>query len=335
MRIELLPVDQVKLDMNNPRIARILDMYNNKETLPAEAIALALGTDGPDSGNGDTYTSFRALRESIKINQGIIQPIIVNYTDEYGYVVIEGNTRLQIYKDFKNKGVAGNWDLIPSNVNENLSNEEIDAIRLQSHLVGPRPWDPYSKAKYLHHLSKVELMSINRIIDFCGGKSKDVNNYIAAYEDMEEFFRPLYSDPSEFEQRKFSAFVELQNNSIISALLKVKCTKSDFSSWVKDDLFQPLTTIRQLPRIVKSDDAFAVFLKDGAKAAITKMDVIEHSKDLSGLSIYLLAKELKNRIMTMEYQEYKFLRDNKESEEYSILQDTLVELDDFLHETEV
>jgi len=334
MRIELLPVDEVKLDLNNPRIARILDMYKDKDSLPPEAIALALGSDSYDSSNGETYTSYRALRESIKMNGGIIQPIIVNYTNQNGYIVIEGNTRLQIYKDFKSKNVPGDWDHIPANVNDNLTPEEIDAIRLQSHLVGPRPWDPYSKAKYLHYLSKVELMSMNRIIDFCGGKAKDVNNYIAAFEDMEEYFKPLYDDPSEFEQRKFSAFVELQNDSVVNGLLRVKCDKSDFAKWVKEDLFQPLNTIRQFPRIAKSQEAFQIFLHDGAKAAITKLDVIENSFDLSGLSIFALAKEITNRILKMEYQEFMFLRNNKESEEYSILMTTKADLEEFLEEVE-
>ena len=334
MKMVVLPVEEVSLDLENPRIARILDIYKDRDTLPPEAIALALGTDSPDAPSGDTFTSYRALRESIKINGGIIQPIIVNHTEENGYVVIEGNTRLQIYKDFKSKGVAGDWGSIPANVNENLTKEQIDAIRLQSHLVGPRPWDPYSKAKYLHHLSKVELMSLNRIIDFCGGKSKDVSNYIAAYEDMEEYFKPLYDDPAEFEQRKFSAFVELQNNSVRNALLKVKCDKSDFAKWVKEDLFKPLTTIRQFPRISSNQEAFKIFLQEGAAAAIKKIDVIESAADLSSISIFALAKELSNKLMTMEYQDFKYLKDNRDSEEFSLLIAVKEELEDFLQDLE-
>ena len=92
-RLTSLPIDSIKLDEDNPRIKQCLENYT---TVTPEAIALALW----DSGDGDAATSYRVLRDSIKDSGGIIHPIVVNHEENGDYVAIEGNTRLQIYKDF-------------------------------------------------------------------------------------------------------------------------------------------------------------------------------------------------------------------------------------------
>jgi hypothetical protein len=123
---------------------------------------------------------------------------------------IEGNTRLAIYKSFAEDKVNGSWDSIPAVVYESLAEEDIDAIRLQTHLVGPRPWDPYSKAKYLHYLRNREHMPFSMLVDYCGGSQKMVKESIDAFTEMEKYYRPLLQDKSEFDPRRFSGFVELQ-----------------------------------------------------------------------------------------------------------------------------
>ena len=55
-----------------------------------------------------------------------------------------------------------------------MTREEIDAVRLQSHLVGPREWDPHSKAKYLNQLRNDKYLPVSQIGDYCGGRQDDV-----------------------------------------------------------------------------------------------------------------------------------------------------------------
>lgn len=164
MNIEMLPVDGAKLDLSNPRIARIMEMYGDEVT--ADQISMALGAG--DTTEGENYTTFYSLKESIRVNGGVIHPIIVNRESKDRLVVIEGNTRLQIYRDFNKEGVPGNWQKIPAVIHENLDGRSIDAIRLQAHLVGPRPWEPYSKAKYLDHLRNGKNLTLDQIVEFCG-----------------------------------------------------------------------------------------------------------------------------------------------------------------------
>jgi hypothetical protein len=181
-RYEPLPVDDVNLDLRNPRIAKWVEMY--KGAITAEQMSLALGA--ADSHSDEGGTTFASLRESIRTNGRIIHPIIVNREPTGRLVAIEGNTRVLIYREFRQQDGGGRWDTIPAMVYDNLSDSEIDAIRLQSHLVGPRPWDPYSKAKYLDQLSNSQHLTIAQIVDFCGGRQREVQDYIAAYREMEK-----------------------------------------------------------------------------------------------------------------------------------------------------
>ncbi len=86
---------------------------------------------------GSSESSYESLKESIRVNGGIIHPIVVKKNAQNEYVVIEGNTRVQIYKKFISEGIPGNWSTIQAIVYDNLDSEIIHSIRLQAHLVGP------------------------------------------------------------------------------------------------------------------------------------------------------------------------------------------------------
>ncbi len=144
-----LKIADIHLDKGNPRIKQYLEIYAGEIT--SEAIALAL----TNPGNGDSSTSYNTLKESIKVSGGIIHPIIVNQEKDGELIVIEGNTRLQIYKEFLISNPTGPWDNISSIVYVELSDSEKHSIRLQSHLVGPREWDPYSKVNIYTNLVKL------------------------------------------------------------------------------------------------------------------------------------------------------------------------------------
>src|SRR6267154_6090899 len=130
-----VPVKNIQLDLDNPRIRKFLEIYGGKPS--AEQIYLALGAAGDDE--GESSTSFDKLKSSILTNGGIIEPIILNRKGNGKYVCIEGNTRLAIYKFFVEEGTKGSWEKIPALVYEDMDTARIDAVRLQVHLVGRRP----------------------------------------------------------------------------------------------------------------------------------------------------------------------------------------------------
>lgn len=301
-----LGINDIELDFDNPRIAKYIEQYG-KDQLTSEAISLALG-GGTDDKNGTSYSS---LKESIKSNGGIIHPIIVNRTSESKLVVIEGNTRVQIYKEFCRNNVPGDWEIIRAIVYEDLDESEIHAIRLQSHLVGPRDWDPYSKAKYLNYLSNNRKLPMSQVVSFCGGKQSEITKYIAAYNDMENYYRKNIDDDSEFDQREFSKYVELQNASVKEALIVHKYDLNDFSRWVINGNVDTAMNVRKLSPILKNEEATKIFLKSNISNSWKTLAVEEaEACSLKTVPYDILAAELAKRMESFELKEVESLKND-------------------------
>ena len=323
-----LSIDDIELDRSNPRIANYLDLYDEDE-LTSDTMALLLGTPSD---------SCASLRESIKENGGIVHPIIVNHFSNGRYVVIEGNTRLQIYRDFRKKGVPGRWGIIKAIVYENIDDETMHSIRLQAHLVGPREWDAYSKAKYLNYLANEKYMPMTSLIAYCGGTSKasEIKNMILAYQDMQEFYRPLCDDDSMFDIKKFHGFVELQKRNVIDALKTHGYTKIDFSKWMIDGKFSKLEDVRSIPNILNSKKATETFFKMDSRAAKKILAVEDITSDsLKDVPYEMLAKELIKRMNEFQMQEILYLRLDAEYEsKLNALKDVLESVQLVVNEVE-
>ena len=321
----MLPVETLVLDTSNPRVARYIEMYGGEVT--DDQMSLALGAANYEE--GESTTTFQSLRASIRTHEGIVHPILVNSETDGRLVVIEGNTRTLIYRQFRSENDSGKWDEIPALVYDQLDEKEIDAIRLQAHLVGPRQWDPYSKAKYLDYLSNSEHLTTDQIIDFCGGQRTEVHRFIAAYNDMEEHYRPLLESDDEFDPTRFSAFVEMQAPRVQEALLRSRHGKSDFSQWVKDLRLYPLNLVRRLPAILGNGEARRVFLAHGAREAEKVLNSPSTVEALEDATLSQLAIALSDRIDRMSYTDLGRLRGNLDTPENRALteaRDRLVQL---------
>jgi hypothetical protein len=308
-KFEHLPIGEVELDRDNPRIKRFLDIHDNPTD---DNMQLALSSSGGSDEPGNDGTKFDELKQSILTNGGIIQPIIVNRVKQTKVITcIEGNTRVLLYRTFAEEGAAGDWSTIPAIVYDDMPQDQIDAIRLQVHLVGTRQWDPYSKAKYLYHLRTKELLPWSQIVDFCGGRQKDVLESINAFEDMEKYYRPLVGD-GVFNIRYFSGFKELQKPGVKPALLKAKFGVADFAQWIYDEKIAPLARVRSLPLILGNDKAREIFLKpDGdAEAALAVVDRPDLSEALTTADTSQLARALAKRVYDMPWQQAKKLQDD-------------------------
>lgn len=306
----IVPIDEVDLDPENPRIRKFLEHFDGEMT--PERFALALGAGGEEHGEG--ATTFEKLKRSILTNQGVIQPIILNLKPDGRYNCIEGNTRVAIYRQFGEGGVKGDWSRIPALVFKNAAQHSVDAVRLQAHLVGPRQWDPYSKAKYLHHLRTQELMPFSAIVDYCGGREREIEESINAFIDMEKYYRPLVGD-GEFDASRFSGFVELQKHGVKTAIDKAGFTTADFAEWIDKRKIDPLNTVRLLPSILKHDKARAIFLKQGAKEARKHLDSPDLSKTLKEASYVQLARALREALDRMLHSDFQKMKDEPGGED--------------------
>lgn len=330
MEYRELNINDVELDLNNPRIKQWLEIYKDQE-ITSEHIALALSAS-----SGATSTStYTALKESIRVNKGIISPIIVNKYPDGRLVVIEGNTRLQIYKEFKKVDPEGPWDKIIAIVYDNLPDNEIHAIRLQSHLVGPRDWDAFSKAKYLNQLCNIDKLPMSMIVSFCGGKSSEIRKLVDAYADMIGYYFPAAEkEGMDADPREFSKFAELQNGSIIQSLIVHKYSKEDFAKWVVKGNIDTAQNVRKLPSILASPKAKEVFLQENISEAIKHLGINEKtSKGLKDASFIDLVVELIHRCRNIDWHYIKTLRDDPRYEgEKQYIDELKRELEDLLEE---
>lgn len=324
-----VPVEQIELDRSNPRIRKFLEMYDGDPT--AEQIFLALGAGNDDEGEGSAGPTFQKLKQSIITHGGIIHPVILNLGTDGTLVCIEGNTRVALYKDFLQRGLAGEWSHIPALIHESLGDIAVHAIRLQAHLVGPRPWDPYSKAKYLHELRHKDNMPLSIIVDYCGGRQSEVTNFIDAYLDMERYYRPIITEDGAFDPKRFSGFAELQKPGIKNAITETGHTLTDFATWINDGKLKPLQTVRLLPRILKNDKAYKIFLKKGARAAEMALDKPEGNQALQNAPIDQLARALTSKLAALPYKDYQDLRSDPSSATVSALIDVQDSVTEFLH----
>lgn len=313
---QMVAVKDIELDTTNPRIAHFVEMYGGKVT--DDQIFMALNVAGDDEGQGPT---FNKLRQAIATCGGIISPVLLNRQSDGKLLCIEGNTRVALYRDFLQIGQEGNWEFIPAIVYEGLDPAQVDAIRLQAHLVGPRAWDPYSKAKYLHELRTKEHIPFSQLVDFCGGSEKTVQESLGAYRDMEKHYRPLLAADEDFDVRRFSGFVELQKPGIKEAIQKAGFSVTDFSNWIIEKKIEKLQDVRLLPRIFKDAKARESFLKAGASEAVRALERPDLGKAFSEASLADLCRAASLAVDKISFRDVQRMREDPGSPDSTALRE--------------
>jgi len=198
--------------------------------------------------------------------------------------------------------------------------------------VGPRPWDPYSKAKYLHELRHEEHLPFSAIVDFCGGRQSEVSTFIDAYVDMETYYRPIIADDGDFDTTRFSGFVELQKPGVKQAVAQAGYGLGYFAAWIRDGKLFPLRTVRVLPQILRNAKAREIFLRNGAREAEAVLDKPEVDKNLQEANLGQVARALSEKLATLSYEQYKRLRTDSTGDTVQALLDAQTNLSDFIRE---
>lgn len=328
MNVEIIPITAIRLDVRNPRIASGIEGFASDIT--EEYIELALGRSSPADEEQGTSTTYASLKASIRAQGGLINPIIVRPTETDDYIVVEGNTRVAIFRELLRESRDQRWENIPAIVHLEASENDEHAIRLQSHLVGPRPWKAYAKGKYLYHLYNDKKWSINELLDFCGGnaRKREIEEYIQAYEDMQDHYGERLQAGLGYS--KFSAFVELQKPGIKQAIVRSGYTIKDFADWLANGNIAPLASVRQLPRILANQAARKAFLERDAREAIKLLDQPNMGTVLKDAPLEQLASALAARIRTESWPRIKEIIDDKQGAAAAALIDAHEELSGIL-----
>lgn len=114
----------------------------------------------------------------------------------------------------------------------------------------------------------LELQPFERIIDFCGGGKREVQESIQAYSEMEKYYRPRV-DEGKYDLTRFSGFVEPQKPKVKDAIYGNGFGLEHFAGWIHDRLIDPLSTVRQLPSVLSDPKARQVLHIGGAQCEST------------------------------------------------------------------
>lgn len=125
----------------------------------------------------------KQLKESIKANGGLTDPLIVRAGD---LVVLEGNSRLAAYRlliqQDKVKWAKVKCRILPSDITDTA----VFTLLGQYHIVGRKDWSPYEQAGYLYR----RILSSNQPIEYIatelGIPLTDAKKFIEVYKFMIE-----------------------------------------------------------------------------------------------------------------------------------------------------
>jgi hypothetical protein len=150
---ELVPLGQVRLDPDNPRLRQKVQKFRGKEPTQEQLRDVILDLDHV----GD-------LQADIRTSKGLLEPI---YVSDDG-LVVEGNCRmavfLRLHDTFKQEAT---WKKIPVyRFPKSLGKREQAIFQAKYHITsGKSPWEAYEKANHIFHMHAVLKMSIADIAD--------------------------------------------------------------------------------------------------------------------------------------------------------------------------
>ena len=272
--ISYVPIDSIQLDPNNPRINFIHETIENPNDADMESHLT------------DSSAKFNQLRKSIYNFGGIHNPIVLAKTAESKYLCIEGNTRLTLFREFSQSEDPETlnrneqkWKEIPAIIFKSDEVSELNKIRLQAHLVGPRDWPKINKAKFVYELMNNSIMSDDEIQEAVGGTMGELRTLATGYENYINHFVPAVGGDSGDRKikGKFSGIVEYSKPTIHT---EIGAHLGDdhweiFSRWLLEgNKWRTLSQIRELPKIFLDDEGREEFLSEGGTvdSALRKID---------------------------------------------------------------
>jgi len=193
---------------------------------------------------------------------------------DHRYLVIDGNSRVEIYRDLKKKYPRKEAFkkikayILPQKVDDKTK----DFIRLISHLRGVNDWDVYERARMLYHLwenkgyTEEELQATTKL------SVRDIKRMIEAYKTMTEQFLPNYGHQPDA-LTKFSYFIEYENTKIKEGMETVDLTKENFVKWVGEGEIIRAQDVRDLKKIFENKEATQALVSKGFKYACEALKI--------------------------------------------------------------
>lgn len=261
LRNEDVPIEEIKLDITNPRIINsgMLDASSKSETDFQRKIEEKLWED----------SNVHELYRQILVNGGLIERIFVK---EAG-TVIEGNCRTVAYRRLHQQHPNDpKWKKIPARVlPPNISDRQIVILQGEMHVAGKIKWSTFEKAGHVWRLHHEFLMPQEEIAQRLRMSKSKANQLIRAFETMQHKYMKKYPGPASI--YKFSYFEEFfKRPAIRTQLAKLPNLVDRFVDWVGIGKIPEARHVRDLPDILENPDAANALENAGYVAAMRVLE---------------------------------------------------------------
>jgi hypothetical protein len=311
-----IPLSDVELDRDNPRIRYRLSLAQNGKTLPEVILALPEVTK---------------LRKDIELNKGLRERIIVKRNGDGKFKAVEGNCRTVCYESLAKKSPGDEtWKSIPARVlPDDISAKHIAILLSDLHVAGKIEWKAHEKAGQVYRMYEDLEMSFDHISTYLRQSKTTTIRLYKAYAFMQERFFTI--DKGKFAKQgegKWSFFDELfRSKELRDELDRNPAFGDDFCRWVGNGNLPDGMDVRILPAILKHPEARKRF-EAGAPLSEVKR-LIEESDPEHGSDFFkLLAKMRESCTSAAQVKEILRLRADKKAQK--LLLDTYEALVDFM-----
>ena len=126
--------------------------------------------------------SVKRLLPEVQSHGGLIEPILVRVDTRE---VIEGNSRLAVYRILRDKEPGGPWDRIRCDIVSRLTDDQLSAYLNQIHVKGKTKWSAYEKANF-SYVRRRRGMKINDIAKLFDESPATIRKRVDVIEMMKE-----------------------------------------------------------------------------------------------------------------------------------------------------
>jgi hypothetical protein len=310
-----LPLERVKLDPRNPRIANTVAL-----SLKEEGDALQKKLEALLWGDSDVHDLYR----QVQINKGLVERIIVRQDGS----VVEGNCRTVVYRKLRHKHPSDPaWRQIPARMlPADIGARDVAILLGEMHVAGKNTWTPFEKAGHIYRLHEEFALTQDEIAQrFRMSKSK-VNQLIRAFDVMKNKYLPKYPGPSS--SRKFSYFEELfKKPELRDWVLNTPTGEEMFVDWVGTEKIDQGIHVRELAAILDDQDAIRALTTDGFAAA---QRVIEEENPALTSKLFKRMAEMTELLKKAQLDDIQRVRKGAKSRARRIVEELNDSLDHFV-----
>ena len=191
--------------------------------------------------------SVKHLIPDVKRHGGLMESILIRRDT---MEVIEGNSRLAVYRKLHQDEEQGDWELIPCDMVSKLTNTQQATFLNQIHVKGKTQWSAYEKANFAY-VRKMQGLDLDKIAQLFGESKSTISIRIKVIEMMQH--------NKDNDRSHFSYYDVLARSSEISEKMK---KNKDFRSFLlmkiknfgpngEDDYFTAMELRQKLPVLLR------------------------------------------------------------------------------------